>query len=101
MKLLLTITTSSELISYEALALAFFLASFDHQIQVWFKGASDEILNDTTSRVYGMVQSLALYDLPPAWADDKVYKQLSDPKLLSAIVPAPATLAPFDSQLEF
>lgn len=67
MKFLINISTDSEMIGYEAIALAFTLASFDHQVQLYFDGGSHHLLTDDTSRLYGMVQSLALYDLPPAW----------------------------------
>ncbi len=65
-KFLINIQTDSELIGYEALALAFLLASFDHPVQLSFSGASATLLADPKSRVYGMIQSLDLYDLPPA-----------------------------------
>lgn len=68
MKFLLNIRSDSELITYEAIALAFVLASFDHSVQLYFNGASHSVLTDPTSRLYGMVQSLDLYDLPMAWA---------------------------------
>lgn len=69
MKLLINIGSNSELITYEAIALAFVLASFDHSVQLCFDGASHVVLSDPTSRAYGMIQSLPLYDLPVAWAN--------------------------------
>lgn len=65
MKVLIKIKTDSELISYEAAALGLLLASFDYHIQLCFDDVS--CLTNPTTRIYGMVQSLALYDLPKAW----------------------------------
>lgn len=67
MKFLIKINHDSELICYEAIALAFTLATFDHQVQLSFGKKSLPVLLDATSRLYGMIQSLSLYDLPPAW----------------------------------
>lgn len=67
MKFLITINTDSELISYEAIALAFTLATFDHTVQLSFGKNILTVLMDTSTRIYGMVQSLELYDLPLAY----------------------------------
>ncbi|OOR91515.1 hypothetical protein B0181_02865 [Moraxella caviae] len=69
MKLLVKLNNDSELIGYETLALAFTLASFDHEVQLYFTGDTLATLQDSHSRLCGMVQSLDLYDLPKAWAD--------------------------------
>lgn len=69
MKILIHVRTNSELISFEAISLGFVLASFDHQVQFYLSGDSREVLSDPTSRLYGMIQSLSLYDIPKAWAD--------------------------------
>lgn len=82
MKILMTITTDSELISYEALALAFVLASFDHPVQLYLDGDVFEVLCDKHSRIYGMIQSLELYDMPKAWINPH-----NKPKLLDALLP--------------
>lgn len=66
MKFTIQIHSDSELITYEAIALAFTLASFDHSVQLCFGGASSAVLMDNKSRLYGMLQSLELYDLPKA-----------------------------------
>lgn len=87
MNYLLYIKTNSELISYEALALAFVLASFDTAVQLCFSGQSGEVLADSASRVYGMVQSLALYELPAAWIDDKIDRTLLDDVILAVTQP--------------
>ena len=45
MKILITIKTDSELQSYEATALAFLLASFNHDVQLYFANHVFNILN--------------------------------------------------------
>lgn len=82
MKFSIQVWSDSELLGYEAVALAMTLATFDHQVQVLFCQDSWRLLADTQSRVYGMVQSFELYDMPMAigqfadavWAefDDKI-----------------------------
>lgn len=67
MNILINIHTDSELIAYEAISLAFTMASFDHQVQLFLGGRSDMLLQDPKSRLYGMIQSLDLYDIPKAW----------------------------------
>ena len=67
MNILIIIDTDSELIAYEAMALAMLLASFDHAVQLQLGAITRTLLTDTRTRLYGMIQSLPLYDLPPAW----------------------------------
>lgn len=69
MKILITISTQSELIGYEALSLGFVLASLDHQVQFYLKNSSQPLFDDDTGRPHGMIRSLDLYDIPKAWAD--------------------------------
>ncbi|MFB6349341.1 hypothetical protein ACFBZI_07900 [Moraxella sp. ZJ142] len=80
MKFLISIDTDSELIGYEAIALALTLATFDHTVQLAFGKATLALLSDSSTRLYGMVQSLELYDLPPAYHDfdDAACSQLDD-----------------------
>lgn len=89
MRFLISIASSSELKCYEAIALAFTLASFDHEVQLNFHGDSLIVLQDATSRLFGMVQSLELYDLPKAYhqfgaavsnLDDQIQAVLTDGK---------------------
>lgn len=68
--MLIHLKNDSELIAYETMALAFVLASFDYTVQLQFDNAVIPLLNDDNSRLYGMVQALPLYDLPPIWVDD-------------------------------
>ncbi|MDO4895897.1 MAG: hypothetical protein Q3971_00935 [Moraxella sp.] len=85
MKILIHLHTGSELMSFEAISLGFVLASFDHHVQFYLSGDSRDVLSDPTSRLYGMIQSLSLYDIPKAWADFDV----------------PDTLASFFEPLDF
>lgn len=70
MKILLYLSSDSELINYESISLAFVLASFDHIVQLKIAPNVLPVLSDPNSRLYGMIQSLSLYDLPAAWVDD-------------------------------
>lgn len=88
MNLLINITTDSELISYEAIALAFLLASFDHKVQLVFDNT--DCLTNPANRIYGMVQSLALYDLPKAWVTQ-------NNNTLDAAIQAVTEHKPYDS----
>ena len=72
MKLLIIIQSDSELICYEAFALAFLLASFDHKIQLYVCTDSLTVLNDPSTRAHGMISSLELYDLPIAWTSHPI-----------------------------
>lgn len=102
MKFLITISTDSELVSYEAITLGFTLASFDHQVRFYFTGDSHRVLSDEQSRIYGMVQSLELYDIACAWADfdDSIRFHAVINDVLQRI-DAPPQLAEFDSILSF
>ncbi len=103
MKFLINIETDSELVAYEAIALAFVLASFDHTVQLLFKDKSIAVLQDNNSRLYGMVQSLDLYDMGTAWATftPDEFARLDD-DIQAMLCPAPDhQTADFDSVLTF
>lgn len=72
MNILMDIHAPSELLLYEALALALTLASFDHQVQLLFRPSTYGQLLAKGSRVVGMIESLPLYDLPTVWLEDSV-----------------------------
>lgn len=98
MNILLKITTDSELISYEAVSLAFVLASFDHHVQILLMQSSWALFLDEKTRIFGMIQSLELYDLPQAWVDFDV----SDVDVLQNTQKVETLpLQQFDSVLEF
>lgn len=103
MKFLINIGSDSELITYEAVALGFVLASFDHTVQFLFTDHSLNVLQDPTSRVYGMVQSLELYDIDVAWVDFSVDKLASlDSSIKPMIIATPDYQATdFDTVLTF
>lgn len=86
MKILIKITTDSELISYEALSLAFLLASFDHSVQVYFDNTAT--LADSRTRSYGMVQSFMLYDMPTAWVNKNADLSVLDDKVVTCLTNA-------------
>ncbi len=101
MKFLITINTDSELISYEAIALAFTLATFDHAVQLSFGKHSLTVLMDTSTRIYGMVQSLELYDLPLAYHefDDDLGKL--NPAIQAVLTTGAPVLDDYDTVLTF
>lgn len=99
---LINIQSDSELISYEAIALAFTLATFDHQVQLCFFEPSQTVLTDKTSRLYGMIQSLSLYDLPAAahQFDDEIFQKL-DACIQQVFTQQKLNTADFDCVLNF
>lgn len=99
MNILIKIGSDSELIAYEAVALAMLLASFDHKVQVYLTGKSDYLLKDKSTRLFGMVQSFALYDMPMAWTD--FILDDFDPSIQAVLKPAQGAFDDFDSVLEF
>lgn len=107
MKILLKIKSNQELICYEAISLAMTLATFDHQVQVWLTAPTFNVLLDPNSRLTGMVKSLELYDLPPAWLDEDVFSGwvtgMVDEGVASqlAIVPEGIDINDFDEVLTF
>lgn len=101
MKFLINIGSDSELICYEAIALALTLASFDHDIQLNFHHGSLVVLQDEKSRLFGMVQSLELYDLPPAFHQFGTKVNTLDDKIQAVLVAADTAAADFDTVLNF
>lgn len=106
MNILIHLTTDNELIAYEALALAFTMATFDHDVQLFISKPTQLLLIDKQSRIYGMMQSLDLYDMNRAWHDfdDKIL-MLFDDKIRQTMTDEPNVFddkrALFDSVIEF
>lgn len=106
MNILIKLASDNELIAYEALALTFVLATFDHNVRLFFDTPAHVLLGDPNSRVYGMIQSLDLYDMDKAWHDfndtqmtafdDNIRRALSDERCVFD-----DKRALFDSVLEF
>ncbi|WP_227430626.1 hypothetical protein [Psychrobacter sp. I-STPA6b] len=65
--LLIRLTTPTEQACYEGCALALTLATFGHEVQLYLDSAVFGVLLQPSSRLHGMIKSLELYDLPPAW----------------------------------
>lgn len=72
MNILMDIHAPSELLLYEALALALTLVSFDHRVQLLLNPTTYGQLLAKNTRVSGMIESLPLYDLPTVWLQDSV-----------------------------
>lgn len=92
MKILLTISSDTPLQCYEAMALALTLATFDHKVQLWLSNTTFDILLDPTSRFTGMIKSLTLYDIAPAWLDESHHKNLFN--MLDKTVSSQLQIAP-------
>ena len=73
MKLLIRLQTPTEMASYEGCALALTLATFGHDVQLYLDAPVFGFLMQSDSRLHGMIQSLELYDMPPAWLPDDVF----------------------------
>lgn len=89
MKILFNMTSDSELICFESLSLAFVLATFDHQLQLRLTPNTLVVLSDSNSRLFGMIQSISLYDLPDIWVDDLTQFQDLPEKILDKLIPTP------------
>ncbi|WP_296403695.1 hypothetical protein [Psychrobacter sp.] len=73
MSILVRLTSATETATYEGCALALTLASFGHEVQLMLGSSVFGILMQPESRLHGMIKSLDLYDLPPAWLPDDVF----------------------------
>ncbi|PNK59449.1 hypothetical protein [Psychrobacter sp. FDAARGOS_221] len=73
MAILIRLTTATETATYEGCALALTLATFGQQVQLMLGSSVFGLLMQPDSRLHGMIKSLDLYDLPPAWLPDDVF----------------------------
>lgn len=73
MTLLIKLTTPTELASYEGCALALTLATFGNTVQLYLDAPVFGFLMQPESRLAGMIKSLDLYDIPPAWLPEDVF----------------------------
>ena len=73
MKLLIQLRTATEMASYEGCALALTLATFGHEVQLYLDALVFGLLMQPKARLHGMIQSLELYDMPPAWLPEDVF----------------------------
>ncbi|WP_019671966.1 hypothetical protein [Psychrobacter lutiphocae] len=73
MAILIRLTTPTETATYEGCALALTLATFGQQVQLMLGSSVFGILMQPTSRLHGMIKSLDLYDIPPAWLPNDVF----------------------------
>lgn len=75
MKILIHLQSATPLLCHEALSLAFALATFEHEIQLWLDTKSVATFL-TSSTLVKMLGSLALYDIPPVWVSATDYHAL-------------------------
>ncbi|UTO05710.1 hypothetical protein NKT77_03395 [Moraxella sp. FZLJ2107] len=101
MKFLINIGSDSELICYEALALAMTLATFDHQVQLNFMNDSLIVLQNENSRLFGMVQSLELYDMPLAYHQFSNAVDTLDKKIQAVLTADTTIISDYDTVLNF
>ncbi|WP_131668854.1 hypothetical protein [Psychrobacter pygoscelis] len=95
MALLIKLTTPTELASYEGCALALTLATFGNTIQLYLDAPVFGYLIQPESRLAGMIKSLDLYDIPPAWLPDDVFSGWAIGMLPEALA-AQLTMVPDD-----
>ena len=107
MTLLIRLSTPTELASYEGCALALTLATFGHEVQLYLDAPVFGMLMDPKSRLAGMIKSLELYDMPPAWLPNDVFSGWlvgMVPDTLASqltLVPEPVAGHPFEQILTF
>ncbi len=107
MKLLIRLQTPTEMASYESCALALTLATFGHDVQLYLDAPLFGFLMQSDSRLHGMIQSLELYDMPPAWLPDDVFSGWitgmlpTDVATQLTLIPEVINLQDFDQILNF
>ncbi len=107
MKLLIRLQTPTEMASYEGCALALTLATFGHDVQLYLDAPVFGFLMQSDSRLHGMIQSLELYDMPPAWLPDDVFSGWitgmlpTDVATQLTLIPEFINLQDFDQILNF
>lgn len=107
MKLLIRLQTPTEMASYEGCALALTLATFGHDVQLYLDAPVFGFLMQSDSRLHGMIQSLELYDMPPAWLPDDVFSGWitgmlpTDIATQLTLIPEVINLQDFDQILNF
>lgn len=107
MKLLIRLQTPTEIASYEGCALALTLATFGHDVQLYLDAPVFGFLMQSDSRLHGMIQSLELYDMPPAWLPDDVFSGWitgmlpTDVATQLTLIPEFINLQDFDQILNF
>lgn len=107
MKLLIRLQTPTEMASYEGCALALTLATFGHDVQLYLDAPVFGFLMQSDSRLHGMIQSLELYDMPPAWLPDDVFSGWitgmlpTDVATQLTLIPEVINLQDFDQILNF
>ena len=107
MKLLIRLQTPTEMASYEGCALALTLATFGHDVQLYLDAPVFGFLMQSDSRLHGMIQSLELYDMLPAWLPDDVFSGWitgmlpTDVATQLTLIPEVINLQDFDQILNF
>lgn len=71
--ILIRLTTPTETVTYEGCALALTLATFGQSVQLMIGSSVFGQLMQSDSRLNGMIKSLDMYDMPPAWLPDDVF----------------------------
>ena len=109
MKILLTINADTLLQGYEALAMAFALAVFEHEVQLVIEPSMlAQVLAQPTGKLANMLGSLALYDMPTAWLASADWATLTrwrhaeprqDFDWLANVAPMPTHASDFDMTL--
>ncbi len=75
MKILIHIQADNELSCHEAFSMAFALASFEHDIQLWLEEGCLNIIEQCSPKLGKMLSSLDMYDMPKAWVTSELLTQ--------------------------
>lgn len=70
MTILIELCSADELLSYEALSLAFVLASFGEEVSLLITPALVPLLEDTDTRAFGMLKAVEFYDIQAVFVHD-------------------------------
>lgn len=70
MKILIELCSADELLSYEAISLAFVLASFGEAVSLLIAPTLAPLLEDKSMRAFGMLQAVAFYDIDKVFVYD-------------------------------
>lgn len=98
--MLIELYTADELISYEAISLAFVLASFGEEVSLLITPALVPLLKDNSVRAFGMLQAVDFYDIHGVFVHDlSDFDQLS-PLLTNGFCVFDDKLS-YDSRLKF
>lgn len=98
MKILIQIHADNDLTCHEALSMAFALASFEHDIQLFLgEYLIERLLSEPNGKFANMLSALDLYDMPNAWVNDLGYLHGFSIGCIDNLMQKPDNLPDFDT----